>query len=225
MEIYPRAEVKFYDFFVPYAEIVPFVEGNYKAIMQSQITGQGTENFLAWNSSIDIAAAKATENFKTCGVWYNWLAAMNGAASSNADPSGVQGVCPDGWHLPGDAEWTKLENYLIAGGYNFDGTISGNKIAKSLAATTSWDPSTTEGAPGNTDYPGYQNKTGFSALPGGWIGEIGGSFNMGREGMWWTSTEYSAAKAWFRHLNSHYKYLGDINDGKGYGFNVRCVKN
>ena len=68
----------------------------------------------------DVDAAKATSNYTTYGVLYNWPAAMSGAASSSADPSGVQGICPTGWHLPSDAEWTTLTDYLegesVAGG-------------------------------------------------------------------------------------------------------------
>ncbi len=52
----------------------------------------------------DVAAAKATSNYTTYGVLYNWPAAMNGSASSTSNPSGVQGICPSGWHLPSDAE-------------------------------------------------------------------------------------------------------------------------
>ena len=46
------------------------------------------------------------------GTLYTWAAAMNGASSSSANPSGVQGVCPTGWHLPSNAEWTELTDYL-----------------------------------------------------------------------------------------------------------------
>ena len=53
-EVYPRAEIKFYSFFGPYAEIVPYVEGKYNAAMQSQTTASGTKAFLAWNSGIDL---------------------------------------------------------------------------------------------------------------------------------------------------------------------------
>jgi uncharacterized protein (TIGR02145 family) len=73
--------------------------------------------------------------------------------------------CSDGWHLPSIAEWTKLKNYLAGNGYNFDGTIGGNKIAKALASTSGWDSSSKIGAVGNTDYPEKRNATGFSALP------------------------------------------------------------
>jgi hypothetical protein len=53
-EVYPRAEIKFYSFFGPYAEIVPYAQGNYNATMQNQTTSSGTEPFLAWNSGIDL---------------------------------------------------------------------------------------------------------------------------------------------------------------------------
>src|SRR4030042_875983 len=71
-----------------------------------------------------VTAAKATGNYMTYGVLYNWSAAMNGAASSIANPSGVQGVCPTGWHLPSDAEWTQLTDYLAANGHSgTEGTV------------------------------------------------------------------------------------------------------
>jgi uncharacterized protein (TIGR02145 family) len=57
-----------------------------------------------------VTDAKATDNYKTYGVLYNWPAA--------------KAACPPGWHLPTDAEWTALENYLIANGYNYDGTTT-----------------------------------------------------------------------------------------------------
>jgi len=70
-------------------------------------------------------------------VLYNWPAAMDGEKSSNPSDgaqSGVQGACPSGWYLPGDTEWKQLEDYLITNGYNYDGTIVDNKIAKAMAA-------------------------------------------------------------------------------------------
>ena len=46
-------------------------------------------------------------NVSKYGYLYNWPAVMNGSLSSSANPSGVQGICPDGWHVPSDAEWTE----------------------------------------------------------------------------------------------------------------------
>ena len=64
----------------------------------------------------DVNAAKNTETYKTYGVLYNWYAAMNKENEEGKDadavPSGVQGICPSGWHLPSKAEWKILENFV-----------------------------------------------------------------------------------------------------------------
>lgn len=64
----------------------------------------------------DVAAAKATPEFKSYGVLYNWFAAMDSADAAGGDqaavPSGIRGVCPEGWHLPSRAEWEVLEHYV-----------------------------------------------------------------------------------------------------------------
>ena len=172
----------------------------------------------------DVAAAKATDNYQTYGVLYNWPAAMAGAASSDANPSGVQGVCPDGWHLPSDAEWTQLEEYLIANGYNYDGTTTGNQIAKSMANYSGWNTSSTVGAVGNTDYPEYRNKSGFTALPGG-CRSYYGTFNyFGFYGYWWSSTQNFTNNAWIRYLTYYYSSVYRNSLNKDSGFSVRCVR-
>ncbi len=90
-----------------------------------------------------------TSHRDTYGGLYNWAAAMNGAAGSDANPSGIQGACPDGWHLPSDAEWTVLSDYLGGGG------VAGGKMKE--AGTVLWDSPNT----------GATNESGFSALPAG----------------------------------------------------------
>jgi uncharacterized protein (TIGR02145 family) len=62
----------------------------------------------------------------TYGALYNWYTVSTG------------NLCPTGWHVPIDADWTILENYLIVNGYNFDGRPTDNMIAKSLASATGW---------------------------------------------------------------------------------------
>jgi uncharacterized protein (TIGR02145 family) len=174
----------------------------------------------------DIKAAKATDNYKTYGVLYNWPAAMDGSGSSRANPSGVQGVCPADWHLPSDAEWTQLENFLIANGYNYDGTTTENKIAKSLAATTLWNKSSNTGAIGNN--LSVNNSSGFSGLPGGYLLYGGGSIRyVGNYGCWWSSSEIyqnNATASFGRGLSySGSNMLRDYSF-KVYGFSVRCVR-
>ena len=90
-------------------------------------TGSNTTSYyyVYGYDGTNVTDAKATSNYTTYGVLYNWPAAMAGSASSNANPSGVQGVCPAGWHLPSDAEWTELTDYLggisVAGATNETG--------------------------------------------------------------------------------------------------------
>jgi len=148
----------------------------------------------------------------TYGALYNWFTVQTG------------NVCPTGWHEPTDAEWTTMENYLIANGYNYDGTTTGNKIAKSLGATTTWNASGTAGAVGNTDYPAYRNKSNFTALAGGYRNDYGTFTNIGYNGIWWSATETVATYAWYRDLyyNGTDVYRGYGNEESG--FSVRCVR-
>jgi uncharacterized protein (TIGR02145 family) len=160
----------------------------------------------------DVATAKATSNYTTYGVLYNWPAALT--------------VCPDGWHLPSDEEWTQLEEYLIANGYNYDGTTTRDKIAISLASATGWNSSTDTGAIGNTNtaYDAYRNKSGFSALPGGYR-YLNGAFNdIGIQSTWWSSTEDDTGYAWGRGLFYDYSYVRMYHSSKAYGFSVRCLR-
>ena len=176
----------------------------------------------------DVGVAKTEGNYQTYGVLYNWTAAMAGAASSNLNPSGVQGICPDGWHLPSVAEWNQLQSYLVANGYNYDGSTTGNKTGKALASESGWNTSKVEGAIGNTDYPAYRNKSGFSALPGGERRGSGNYFSsIGNYGFWWSSTEtidplfVSSVILNFNSVTG-IGMSGRIKEG---GLSVRCVKN
>jgi len=158
--------------------------------------------------------AKTTENYTTYGALYNWVAAIN--------------ACPSGWHLPSDAEWTQLENYLADNGYNYDGSIGGcrAKIAKAMASATGWESHIDEGVVGNIDFPEYRNKSGFTALPGGSRNSSYGTFNfIGYFGRWWSASEYDTNNAWYRFMthNSSNVY-SNYSNTKEYGFSVRCVK-
>lgn len=152
----------------------------------------------------NVAFAKAEANYTTYGVLYNWTAAMAGSASSTTSPSGVQGACPAGWHLPSSAEWTTLETYVA-------GTST---IGSALKSTTGWT------AGGDTEMDAY----GFSALPGGYYD--GDKFdNVHNDGNWWTATEIAASIAHERYMNYYYgAYGSSFGNFKYYGFSVRCVQ-
>jgi uncharacterized protein (TIGR02145 family) len=151
---------------------------------------------------------------------------MNGATSTANNPSGIQGVCPTGWHLPSDAEWTQMENYLANNGHNYDGTTGGGgaKIAKSLASTSGWNSLSTTGVIGNTDYPAYRNKSGFTALPGGYRYDDGTFDDIGYGGYWWSATEFNATNAWYRYLYYSIIEVNSYDINKEDGFSVRCVR-
>jgi len=165
-------------------------------------------------------------NKATYGALYTWAAAMNGAASVIANPSGVQGVCPTGWHLPSDAEWTQMENYLADNGYNYDGTTGGGgaKIAKAMSNISGWSAYSGVGAVGNTDYPAYRNKSGFTALPGGLRAFSGEFYQIGDYGCWWSTTEAGAASALNRLIYYVVSNVGSFTYSKEVGFSVRCVR-
>jgi uncharacterized protein (TIGR02145 family) len=148
----------------------------------------------------------------TYGALYNWYTIEKGK------------LCPTGWHVPSDAEWTILESYLILNGYNYDGTTTDNKIAKALASPTGWASSSSMGAVGNTDYPAKRNATGFSALPGGFRAKDGAFRLVGRSGNWWSSSLNSSTYAWFRYFDYTYSNVGRSDIIMRYGFSVRCIK-
>lgn len=178
----------------------------------------------------DVAAAKATDNYKTYGVLYNWIAAMNGEADSDKKSIGVQGVCPDGWHLPSNEEWIQMETYLAQNGHNYDGSnggsVVGGKIAKSLAASSGWSTSVVKGSIGNTDYPAYRNKSGFSALPGGFLQNSTTSpfTTIGLYANWWTSSSYSIDNAWRKTMVYSDTKIESKIVLKSTARSVRCVR-
>ena len=150
--------------------------------------------------------AKASGVYHAYGVLYNWPAAMAGSTSSNNNPSGVQGVCPVGWHLPSGNEWSELMTYL--GGE----LIAGGKLKES--GTIHW----------NSPNAAATNETGFTALPGGLRGESGTFLDIGGYGYWWTCTAYDAVDARSLNLRLDNGLLDTDLDTKSVGFSVRCLK-
>ena len=159
-------------------------------------------------------------NVSTYGYLYNWSAVMHGASSSNANPSGVQGICPNGWHVPSDEEWTQLENYVSSVSAYWCGGSSGS-IAKALAATTRWQSQNDECVVGNDQ--SNNNATGFSALPAGFNGSYLG---FGYYAYFWSATnsEYGSSGSYNRYLYSNYAgVLRDYNPNNE-SYSVRCLR-
>jgi uncharacterized protein (TIGR02145 family) len=146
-------------------------------------------------------------NSTTYGRLYNWYVVDNNAATKVAS-NGGKNVCPTSWHMPTDAEWTTLTDYL--GGLS----IAGGKLKET--GTTHW----------TTPNIGATNETGFTALPGGYRGYDGTYYYVGDYGCWWSSTEYSTdtTYAWPRFMFYYASFVTSFNYSKHYGFSVRCVR-
>ncbi|MDC0176977.1 fibrobacter succinogenes major paralogous domain-containing protein [Polaribacter sp.] len=151
---------------------------------------------------------------------YNWYAVMGIHDSDPNTPN--KEFAPEGWHVPTDAEWTTLENYLIANGYNYDGTTSGDRIAKAMASTTGWDSSTNTGAVGNDQ--SLNNSSGFNALPVGDRNYDGSFHAEGGNAVFWSSTEKIMNVVWHRNLNSGRSSVPTYFSNKSSGFSVRFVR-
>jgi len=139
-------------------------------------------------------------NSSTYGRLYNWYV----GASSNA-----KNVCPTGWHVPSDVEWTTLTTYL--GGVS----VAGGKVKE--AGTSHWlSPNT-----------GATNTTGFTALPSGTRDYLGTFGTLKTYGCWWTATQASASTiGWYRIVSyNNASVTRSDGIGKKAGLSIRCVKN
>lgn len=152
------------------------------------ITGQSMPKYQ-W------AYAGNESRVATYGRLYTWYALTDS-----------RGICPLGWHVPSDAEWTTLTSYL--GGES----VAGNKLKET--GTSHWP------------YPGTAatNETGFTALPGGDRYFEGDFYEINKVGYWWSSTEIvdNSANAWVRGIyNNEISRLDDSY--KAWGMSVRCL--
>jgi len=130
----------------------------------------------------------------TYGAIYNWYA-VNTA-----------NLCPTGWHVPSDADWTTLTDYLG------DLPVAGGKLKET--GTSHWlSPNTAA-----------TNVSGFTGLSGG-ARDVNGAFTgILKFGEWWSSTEYFSTNVWYRRLDSDNGYALRGSSNKKEGFSVRCLK-
>ena len=149
-------------------------------------------------------------NSGTYGVLYQWKAA--------------EIACPDGWHLPTDADWKELESYLKEKGYSYDGVVGNDKIAKSLATNLGWKSSNNLGAVGNTDFSDYRNVTGFSATASGFRAYTGEFDKNNEECYFWSATKDANDNYGNRKLSFDSSKIYTFHDNNKYGFSVRCIK-
>ena len=134
-------------------------------------------------------------NVSTYGRMYTWYALTS---SCN--------ICPSDWHIPTDSEWESLIDYL--GGYE----VAGSKLKET--GLTHWQSPNEE----------VTNETGFTALPGGYRFYYGGFFDLGKYGIWWTSTEASTIFARMHYMEASSGIVGWNIADKKIGYSVRCIR-
>ncbi len=120
----------------------------------------------------EVAEAKQHENYSTYGVLYNWPAIMQGEASSLSDPSGVQGICPEGWHVASIGEWQTMLDHL------------GDDDHIKIKSSSEWCDSCVG-----------DNSSGFNALPGG-LFDTNDFYQLWNVGRFWSSTRKTSWNLW-----------------------------
>ena len=146
------------------------------------------------NFSPEINACDEAQSLAAYGRLYNWYAVDD-----------ARGLCPAGWHVPTDGEWTELEDYITSEGF-------AGEEGTALKSTTGWY----DNGNGTVDF-------GFSALPGGYR-LFNGYFNhAGDSGFWWSSSP-SDGNAWRRRLNVNDPAISRSNYDPRGGFSVRCLR-
>jgi len=139
------------------------------------------------------------------GKLYNWYAVNDS-----------RNITPTGWHVPTDAEWTTLENYVSAN------LGTSGSMGKALTAKTDWTSSNYPGAIGNDLTK--NNSSGFTALPGG-TRYSSGVFNLiGGSCPWWSSSEDGTDYALGRDVDYFLSVVGKTYADKNCGLSVRCVR-
>ena len=161
------------------------------------------EIWSSWTTGARTIYAHSQSNLATYGFLYNWYAAKGIATTGSTS---YKNLCPTGWHVPTDGEWTNLTTYL--GGER----LSGAKM-KSIGTTLWTSPNT-----------GATNESEFTCLPGGYR-YFDGSFGSVRDiGGFWSATEYEVSLSWRLDLYYGNGYVTRSYGGNQKGSSVRCLK-
>lgn len=152
------------------------------------------------------------------GKLYNWYAVDN-----------AHGLCPAGWRVPTDADWTVLTNYVVEQGFPNDwsnpiGAANALKSCRQLSHPDGGDCETSEHPRWYSFSASGFDEFGFSALPGDFRWYHGNFGIGGMTGYWWSSTESSATHAYLRTLYSDYDNIYESNNLMNFGLSVRCLR-
>ncbi len=185
----------------PNGDAIPFIDNN--AIWGDLLDGNTSDAYCVYGDSNNDGTVNVT--YPDYGYLYTYSAAIGDNWSR--DFTANQGVCPDDWHIPTDAEWRKLIDYL--GGTS----VAGAKLKEN--GFSHWQ------------YPntGASNESGFSALPGGRRVGTNGAFGSSvYQSYLWSATEATGTASWLHILNYNNAEANRGGSSKSSGFSVRCVK-
>jgi len=151
----------------------------------------------------------SASNFKEFGALYNWHSVE------------TERVCPTGWRVPTLADFEMLESFLIAHLYNYDGTTSEDKTAKSLASKLYWETVPNEGAVGNDKTK--NNSSGFDAKPAG-VRTVDFYVNKSSMTDYWTQDIFGPSEAVHMRLNASGFEFYLLHSPRTFGSSIRCLK-
>jgi uncharacterized protein (TIGR02145 family) len=150
----------------------------------------------------------------TYGRLYDWATTMNGASATTANPSNIQGICPEGWHIPSDMEWSSLEIALGMG-------VSDSAGIGYYRGSHGTDMKSTTGWRLNGD---GSNESTFNALPAG-SNKMGTFTILGDAAIFWSTTNtLYKGYAWSRCLLYPSRGVLRLDSNKEFGLSCRCVK-
>ncbi len=164
------------------------------------------------------------------GLFYNWAAAMD-TTTAYITPTFTnrRGICPKGWHVPSDAEWTTLTNYVSSQADFWCGDTNVN-ISKALAGPKNWFGWSYGDDCDVGNAPEYNNATGFSAFPSGHAGDCDHEYviisQVQREVSFWSSTSYYGyyPNAYYCRMLNSTSEVEHFYLCKKMGISVRCLR-
>ncbi len=158
----------------------------------------------------DVSVVPLSDYVGTFGYLYNWYATIDSRK-----------LCPAGWHVPTDAEWTNLIQFIdpsaivtVGAQSSTAGTVMKSTATNSISGSgLGWNP----GNPGT-------NTSGFSGLPGGTRNNFGSFSSIRGNTFFWSDTGYDGSSAYTRDLTNGWAGVGRGSLNKSYGASVRCLR-
>jgi uncharacterized protein (TIGR02145 family) len=176
-------------------------------------TSGGVEGNLSYQTWVGLTygaytiyAHDSSANLTNYGYLYNWYAVKGIYKTGTILSDDTLKICPSGWHVPTDAEWTTLTTEL--GGES----VAGRKMKSE--GNSYW----------SSESAGTDNSSGFSGLPGGYRVPNGSFISIRSQAFFWSATQSSNSNAWRRLLENDNGQVGRNNNHKLHGASVRCLR-